>query len=170
MGGSTIQDFGQEGANEFLVRVEKAGVEDRRPKRSDKKGAGEKFGADKFECAGSSHVGPKIGEDLRRRGTCSVIAVDHNDGRLYMGSLRSLGFGAKFGLLFGTGAVIALIHDVLVTVGALMLANYEFDLTVVAALAHHRRFFRQRYGGYLRSHPREPAQDQAPESGKHHQY
>ena len=27
LGGSTIQDFGQEGANEFLVRVEKAGVE-----------------------------------------------------------------------------------------------------------------------------------------------
>jgi preprotein translocase subunit SecF len=43
-------------------------------------------------------------------------------------------FGARFGLLFGTGAVIALIHDVLVTVGALMLTNYEFDLTVVAAL------------------------------------
>jgi preprotein translocase subunit SecF len=36
--------------------------------------------------------------------------------------------------LFGTGAVIALVHDVLVTVGALMLANYEFDLTVIAAL------------------------------------
>ena len=30
--------------------------------------------------------------------------------------------------------MIALVHDVLVTVGALMLANYEFDLTVVAAL------------------------------------
>ena len=30
--------------------------------------------------------------------------------------------------------MIALIHDVLVTVGALMLANYEFDLTVIAAL------------------------------------
>ena len=43
-------------------------------------------------------------------------------------------FGARFGLHFGLGAVIALIHDVLVTVGALMLANYEFDLTVVAAL------------------------------------
>jgi preprotein translocase subunit SecF len=36
--------------------------------------------------------------------------------------------------LFSTGAVIALIHDVLITVGALMLANYEFDLTVIAAL------------------------------------
>jgi preprotein translocase subunit SecF len=30
--------------------------------------------------------------------------------------------------------VIALIHDVLITVGALVLANYEFDLTVIAAL------------------------------------
>jgi preprotein translocase subunit SecF len=32
------------------------------------------------------------------------------------------------------GAVIALVHDVLVTIGALIIANYEFDLTIVAAL------------------------------------
>ena len=30
--------------------------------------------------------------------------------------------------------MIALAHDVLVAVGALMLANYEFDLTIIAAL------------------------------------
>ena len=30
--------------------------------------------------------------------------------------------------------MIALTHDILVTVGALLLANYEFDLTIVAAL------------------------------------
>ena len=40
----------------------------------------------------------------------------------------------RFELRFGLGAVIALIHDVLVTIGALMLANYEFDLTIVAAI------------------------------------
>jgi len=40
----------------------------------------------------------------------------------------------RFELRFGLGAVIALIHDVLVTIGALMLANYEFDLTILAAL------------------------------------
>jgi preprotein translocase subunit SecF len=40
----------------------------------------------------------------------------------------------RFELRFGIGAVIALAHDVLVTVGALLLANYEFDLTIVAAL------------------------------------
>jgi len=40
----------------------------------------------------------------------------------------------RFELRFGLGAVIALIHDVLVTIGALMLAHYEFDLTILAAL------------------------------------
>jgi preprotein translocase subunit SecF len=40
----------------------------------------------------------------------------------------------RFDLRFGLGAVIALVHDVLVTIGALMLAQYEFDLTIVAAL------------------------------------
>jgi preprotein translocase subunit SecF len=43
-------------------------------------------------------------------------------------------FGARIGLSFGLGTVIALAHDVLITIGALMLANYEFDLTIVAAL------------------------------------
>jgi preprotein translocase subunit SecF len=37
-------------------------------------------------------------------------------------------------LKFALGAVTALIHDVLITVGAFAIANKEFDLTVVAAL------------------------------------
>jgi len=40
----------------------------------------------------------------------------------------------RFDFRFGIGAVVALLHDVLVTIGALLLANYEFDLTIVAAL------------------------------------
>jgi preprotein translocase subunit SecF len=40
----------------------------------------------------------------------------------------------RFELRFGIGAIIALIHDVLVTIGALMLGHYEFDLTIIAAL------------------------------------
>ena len=37
-------------------------------------------------------------------------------------------------LKYALGAVTALIHDVLITVGAFAIANKEFDLTVVAAL------------------------------------
>ena len=37
-------------------------------------------------------------------------------------------------LKYALGAVVALIHDVMITVGAFALTNKEFDLTVVAAL------------------------------------
>ena len=74
LGGSTIQDFGQEGANEYLVRVEKAGVEVGALSEQMRKALTSKFGADKFEIRRIESVGPKIGEDLRWRGTLSVIA------------------------------------------------------------------------------------------------
>lgn len=133
LGSSVIQDFGQEGSNEFLVRIEKADVELATLSDRIKKALTDKFGADKFEIRRVEFVGPKVGEDLRWRGTVSVIAATIMMG-VYIWIRFSSAFGAKFGLNFGIGAVIALIHDVLVTVGALMLANYEFDLTVVAAL------------------------------------
>jgi preprotein translocase subunit SecF len=78
-------------------------------------------------------VGPKIGADLRFRGAMSVIAATVMMG-VYIWVRFSAAFGARFGFSFGLGAVIALVHDVLVTIGALLLANYEFDLTIVAAL------------------------------------
>lgn len=133
LGSSTIQEFGQETAFEFLVRVEKTGVEVAALSDQMKKALTGKFGADKVEIRRVEYVGPKIGEDLRWRGTVSVIAATAMMG-VYIWIRFASAFGARFGLHFGLGAVIALIHDVLVTVGALMLANYEFDLTVVAAL------------------------------------
>jgi preprotein translocase subunit SecF len=133
LGGSVIQDFGQEGANEYLVRIEKVGMELGALGEQIKKALSDRFGADKFEIRRVESVGPKIGEDLRWRGTVSVIAATVMMG-VYIWIRFAAAFGAKFGLNFGLGAVIALVHDVLVTVGALMLADYEFDLTVIAAL------------------------------------
>ena len=49
---------------------------------------------------------------------------------LLMGSYIAL----RFEIRFGVGAAVALLHDVIVTAGALVLMNYEFDLTIVAAL------------------------------------
>jgi preprotein translocase subunit SecF len=128
-----IQDFGQEGANEYLVRIEKVVMELGALGEQIKKALSDKFGADKFEIRRVESVGPKIGEDLRWRGTVSVIAATVMMG-VYIWIRFAAAFGAKFGLNFGLGAVIALVHDVLITVGALMLADYEFDLTVIAAL------------------------------------
>jgi preprotein translocase subunit SecF len=125
LGGSEIQDFGREGDNEYLIRLEKTSVEIGALGEQIKKALADQFGADKFEIRRIEFVGPKIGEDLRRRGVMSVIVAT-----IMMGVYIWLRFQFRFGI----GAVIALIHDVLVTVGALMLANYEFDLTIIAAL------------------------------------
>ena len=125
LGGSVIQDFGQPGANEYLVRLDKTSVEIGVLGEQIKKVLNEQFGPDKFEVRRIESVGPKIGQDLRQRGALSVVVAT-----IMMGAY----IWFRFDLRFGLGAVIALAHDVLITVGALMLANYEFDLTIIAAL------------------------------------
>jgi preprotein translocase subunit SecF len=133
LAGGVVQDFGEPGENEFLIRLDITSVELGALGEQVRKGLTEQFGADKFEVRRVESVGPQIGKELRFRGTMSVIVATIMMG-LYIWIRFGTAFGARFGLLFGSGAVVALIHDVLVTVGALMLANYEFDLTVVAAL------------------------------------
>jgi preprotein translocase subunit SecF len=125
LGSAVIQDFGEPGANEFLVRLDKTSGEIGLMGEQIKKALSDQFGAENFDVRRIESVGPKVGEDLRFRGVMSVIAAT-----VMMGIYIWL----RFELRFGIGAVIALIHDVLVTVGALVLANYEFDLTIVAAL------------------------------------
>jgi preprotein translocase subunit SecF len=125
LGGSVIQDFGQPGANEYLVRLDRTSVEIGALGEQIRKVLTEQFGPDKFEVRRIESVGPKIGEDLRQRGALSVIVAT-----IMMGVY----IWFRFEFRFGVGAVIALAHDVLVAVGALLLVNYEFDLTIIAAL------------------------------------
>jgi preprotein translocase subunit SecF len=124
-GDTVIQDFGQEESNEFLVRLEKTSVEIGALGEQLRSGLTQHFGPDRFEIRRIESVGPKVGKELRERGAWSVIAAT-----IMMGVY----IWFRFQLRFGLGAVVALIHDVLVTIGALMLAHYEFDLTIIAAL------------------------------------
>lgn len=131
--GAVIQNFGDPGSNEYLVRVDKTSVELGALSEQIKKSLSDKFGAAKFEVRRIESVGPKVGEDLRFRGAMSVIAATVMMG-VYIWIRFGWTFGTRFGFSFGLGAVIALAHDVLITIGALLLAHYEFDLTIVAAL------------------------------------
>jgi preprotein translocase subunit SecF len=132
-GDSVIQDFGQDGSNEFMIRLEKTSVQIGPLGDEIRRGLANHFGQDRFEVRRVESVGPKVGKDLRERGIWSVVAATIMMG-VYIWVRFGASFGARFGLNFGLGAVIALIHDVLVTVGALILAQYEFDLTIIAAL------------------------------------
>lgn len=70
-------------------------------------------------------VGPKVGEELRRDGAWALT----------LSSLLILLYVAlRFNLQFAPGGVVALIHDVLVTVAIWQLMGQTFDLQVLAAL------------------------------------
>lgn len=70
-------------------------------------------------------VGPQVGEDLVEKGGLAVLFS-------LIGILIYVAW--RFEYRFATGAVIATIHDVLVTVGFFSLTQLEFDLTVLAAV------------------------------------
>ncbi|NUM69596.1 MAG: protein translocase subunit SecF [Ignavibacteriaceae bacterium] len=76
-------------------------------------------------------VGPKIGEELKLQALLAVVIS-------LLGILIYLSF--RFKWIFAVGAVIALFHDVLITVGLYSILygvipglNLEVDLTVIAA-------------------------------------
>lgn len=128
LGDVTIQDFGSSdatGGPEFLIRLPQSADErvDIGPRVT---GAlQDKFGKDALEVQRIEMVGPRVGADLRTRAILSVLFAT-----LMMGAY----IWFRFELRFGIGAAVALLHDVLITIGALSLFNYELDLTVVAAL------------------------------------
>jgi preprotein translocase subunit SecF len=70
-------------------------------------------------------VGPQIGEELREDGGLAMLYA-------LFGILIYVGF--RFEYRFSLGAIIALIHDVIITIGFFALTRMEFDLTVLAAV------------------------------------
>jgi len=132
-GDSVVQDFDGGESGEFLIRLEKTGTELGAVGGEVRRGLSEQFSPDQFEVRRVEFVGPKVGKDLRRRGTWSVIAATIMMG-VYVWARFGFSFGSRFGLGFGLGAIVALIHDVTITMGALILADFEFDLPIVAAL------------------------------------
>ncbi len=70
-------------------------------------------------------VGPQIGEELREDGGLGMLAAL---------AVVMLYVAVRFQLKFSIGAVLALAHDVIITLGIFSLARFEFDLTVLAAI------------------------------------
>jgi len=120
-----VQDFGGSESGEFLIRLETTPAELGTIGQDVRRSLSDQFGHEQFEVRRTESVGPKVGKDLRRRGALSVIFAT-----IMMGAY----IWFRFDLRFGLGAIVALVHDVLVTIGALILANFEFDLPIVAAL------------------------------------
>ncbi len=74
---------------------------------------------------GTEVVGPQVGADLRRQAIYATLLA-------LAGMLAYIWF--RFEWMYGLGAVIAVFHDTIITIGMFSLFNKEMDLTVIAAL------------------------------------
>ncbi len=82
---------------------------------------GEKFRSiDRLESVGSA-----VGKQMREQGSLAVIYA-------LLGILLYISF--RFDLRYSPGAVLALVHDVSITIGIFSLTGMEFNLPIIAAL------------------------------------
>jgi preprotein translocase subunit SecF len=128
LGEVSVQEFGAKDQNQFLVRFEK--VKNIGSLGKQLEGAlNASYGqANKAEVLRVETVGAKVGRDLRRDGFLAVAVAT-----VFMGIYIAIQF-RNVSWSFGAGAVIALIHDVLLVTGALVISRLEFDLTTLAAV------------------------------------
>jgi len=128
-GDKVVQRYGEVADNEWLIRLPLD--------ESVEVAAGLSEGADQivaalqaanlpaFEVISTDLVGPVVGADLQRRGIYATVLA-------LLGITVYITFRFRFS--FAVGALVALVHDVLVTLALLTLFGYELSLNVVAAI------------------------------------
>lgn len=84
-----------------------------------------RFGAEGFEIVRVEAVGPRVGGELQVKATWAILLS-------FLLTLIYLAF--RFEWRFGVAAVIATVHDILITFGFISLLNVEITLATVAAL------------------------------------
>ncbi|HUV59457.1 MAG TPA: protein translocase subunit SecF [Desulfatiglandales bacterium] len=168
---SIVQEFGEKGKSEYLIRVSKTDIDLSGLSSEVKKSLNSMFGEANVEVRRVEMVGPKVGEDLREKALFAIFyallfMVIYISGRFeYKWTMSiimaaSLAFGVyiisaigmsiiwliavallitiglcwSLRLEYALGAIVALFHDVIITMGAFALTNREITLPVVAAL------------------------------------
>jgi preprotein translocase SecF subunit len=122
--GVELQQMTGENTNEFLIRAQTSGEEkDLFP--IVQAAIQKQFSDVQVELRRTEHVGPKVGNELRQKAIWAVLSS--------LGGIL-LYVGIRYEFKFAFGAVVALFHDVFVTLGMLCFTGREVSLTVVAAL------------------------------------
>ncbi|MCF7822848.1 MAG: protein translocase subunit SecF [Candidatus Marinimicrobia bacterium] len=120
-GDAAIREFGD--ANEILIHV-KTSTQSEEQVSTIRQALGTIQGEDAYEIRRLETVGPKIGKELRGDMISAVLIA--MAGIVIYISIR-------FQFMYAIGALVALAHDVLITLGVFSLFNMEISLSVLAA-------------------------------------
>lgn len=122
---SQLQSIGEEDQNEFLLKLETDKGDLNAISNNVSRALTEQYGAGSFEILKNDIVGPKAGAQLRisafKAIAWAILAI-----MIYL--------ALRFDYKFAPGAIAALLHDVIIIVGAFILTQKEFSLQIVAAL------------------------------------
>ncbi len=122
LGETTIQEFGNK--NDILIHVERSEGELKEIGSQIKKNLEKSMGVTGLSVERVEMVGPKVGKDLRTKAVLSIIYA-------IIGIVIYISW--RFEFQYAIAAIIALIHDVLITMGAFSILDKEFTLVIVAA-------------------------------------
>lgn len=123
---SQLQSIGDDNQNEYLLKLETDKGGDLNAVSNQVSNVlTSKYGAGKFEILKNDIVGPKAGAELRisafKALFWAILAI-----MIYL--------ALRFDYKFAPGAIAALLHDVIIIIGAFILTQKEFSLQIVAAL------------------------------------
>src|SRR3954465_10611206 len=123
-----VQSYGDPSLRQVMVRVPHVGAETGTELSQTKQqvvDALNKGGVGAFKESGTQIVGPAVGKELRDKALLATVFS-------LVGILLYLAF--RFQFSFGVGAVVATIHDLLITMAFLAFFRYDMSLNVIAAI------------------------------------
>lgn len=122
LGSVMVQRFGDD-PSEFLIRVQQE-AEGQQLSKQISESLIMAYGEGQVDIRRVEMVGPQVGKDLRQKGFLAILYA-------MIGILVYVTW--RFELRFAIGAIVALLHDVLITLGAFSLTGREIDLPIIAA-------------------------------------
>lgn len=127
-GEKVIQSYGDEADNAVLIRLPQLAQEDGASLEKDARAVVDALttaGLPTFEIISQEIVGPVIGRELQLKGIYATLAS-------IVGIAAYIAL--RFRPAFAVGAIVATLHDVLITLVFLAFFGYELSLNIVAAL------------------------------------
>jgi preprotein translocase subunit SecF len=118
-----VTRFGAE--NEFLIRVPEFAEEGTNISDVISTVLADQYGEDAFTVVRTEAVGPKIGDELQQKALLAILLS-------FLLTLVYLAF--RFEWRFGVAAIIATIHDIIITLGFISVFRLEVSLPTVAAV------------------------------------
>ncbi|MDZ7370409.1 MAG: protein translocase subunit SecF [candidate division KSB1 bacterium] len=122
-GTAEIKHIGAADENQFIIRVEKS-AEGTQIGQVVEQQLRSSFPDNPYEVLMVQEIGPKIGGELRRAAVMAILIA-------LFGILVYISW--RFEFKFAVGAVLALFHDVIITLGFFSVLNLEITLVVIAA-------------------------------------